>query len=133
MCMCVGCCFQTIFEEVIDHAADGTMTASAYFSSQEKNLQVATNMIRLLGIIAAVAGLWFIFTPIIVILKWVPLIGLFLGGVAQLASFLFALLAGVSVSLFVISLAWLFYRPFLSLSMLAISGLGGYLIFVWDG
>ena len=70
-----------------------------------------------------------LFTPVIVLLKWIPLIGMFLAGAATLASFLFALVVGVLMSLIVISVSWLVYRPFLALSLLSVSALGIYLIF----
>ena len=86
-------------------------------------------MTRLLGVVLSVVGLNLIFTPIIVVLKWIPLIGALLGGVAAIASFLFSLLCGVTISLLVIATAWLFFRPCLALSLLTLVGLGFYLIF----
>ena len=86
-------------------------------------------MTRFLGIVLSVAGLWMIFTPIIVALKWIPLVGALLGGIAAFASFLFALLVGMTISLLVIATAWLFFRPCLALSLLTLSGIGIYLAF----
>ena len=78
-------------------------------------------------------GLWMIFTPLIVVLKWIPLIGALLGGFAAIASFIISLLVGVTMSLFVIAVAWLMFRPCLALSLLTLVGLGIYLICEWDG
>ena len=133
ICMCVNGWMETAFEEVIDHAADGSKTARSYFDQEEIKLVWATRLTRILGVFLSVIGLWMIFTPIIVILKWIPLIGALLGGVAALASFLFALLVGVTLSLLNIATAWLFFRPCLALSLLTIVGIGVYMIFEWDG
>jgi len=129
MCMCVDGWMSFAFEEVIDHAADGTQTAKSYFNNQEGKLVWSTRMTRICGILLAVAGLWMIFTPIIAVLNWIPLIGTLLGGVAALASFLFALLVGTTVSLLVIATAWLFFRPCMALSLLTLVGVGTYMIF----
>lgn len=133
ICMCVNGWMDTAFEEAVDHAADGSQTAKAYFDSEEGRLTWATRMTRILGIVLSVVGLWMIFTPIMAVLSWVPLIGSLLAGVAALASFIFALVVGVTLSLLVIATAWLFFRPCLSLSLLTVAGLGFYLIFLWDG
>ena len=74
-----------------------------------------------------------IFTPLIVILKWIPLIGFLLGSIAKLAALVIALVTGVTVSVFVISLAWLFFRPLFALTLLTISGVSTYLIFFYNG
>lgn len=133
ICMCVNGWMDTAFEEVVDHAADGSQTAKAYFDSEEVKLTWATRITRLLGIFLCVVGLWMIFTPIMALLKFIPLIGSLLAGVAALASFIFAVLVGVTLSLLVIATAWLFFRPCLALSLLTVVGLGIYLIFYWDG
>ena len=133
ICMCVNGWMETAFEEVIDHASDGLQTAKSYFDHEEVKLIWATRMTRILGVLLSVMGLWMIFTPIIAILKWIPLIGALLGGVATLASFLFALLVGVTLSLLNIAVAWLFFRPCLALSLLTLVALGVYMIFEWDG
>ena len=131
--MCVNGWMETAFEEVIDHAEDGSQTAKSYFDSEEIKLIWATRITRILGIVLSVIGLWMIFTPIIVILKWIPLIGALLGGIAALASFLFSLLVGFTVSLLNIATAWLFFRPCLALSLLTLVGIGVFMISVWDG
>ena len=129
LCICVNSIFSLLWEEVIDHAADGLMTASKYFDSQQNKLYWSTQGFRALGLTLAVAGLYLIFTPLIVVLNGIPLIGFLLGSVAKLAAVLIALIAGVTISVFVIAVAWLFFRPLFSLALLTISGISTYLIF----
>jgi len=74
-----------------------------------------------------------IFTPAIVLLKWIPLIGFLLGGIAQLAAFLFALITGVTVSILVMSIAWLLFRPFLALTVVTLVSVCSFFLFYWDG
>ena len=56
-----------------------------------------------------------------------------LGTLASFASFVFSLTLGLTTSLMTMALAWLFYRPCLSLSLLGAAGLGIYLAVYWDG
>ena len=81
----------------------------------------------------AVVGLYMIFTPLILMLKWIPLVGFLLGGIATLAAAIFAFVIGLTMSVLVMSVAWLIFRPLLALSMLTVSGIGIYLSFFWDG
>ena len=55
--------------------------------------------------------------------------GWLLGGVVGIAAFVFALTVGLILSCFVLASAWLFYRPFIGLLMLALVGLGSYFVF----
>ena len=89
-------------------------------------------MFRILGMVLNVLGLNLIFTPIILILKWIPLIGVLLSGVGSLAAFFFSLIVGLTMSLLVIALAWLFFRPLVGLTLLTLTCLSTYLIFYWD-
>ena len=82
LCMCVNTCFRVVFEEVIDHAADGNQTAKEYFDQQEKSHAISATCFRILGFFLAVLGLNLIFAPVILLLKWIPFIGFLLGGIA---------------------------------------------------
>ena len=131
--MCVTSCFNTLFEEVVDYAEDGSRSAEKFFRNQEMTLHYSTIAFRLLGVVLAVAGLYLIFTPLILLMKWIPFVGFLLGGIAVLAAAIFAFVVGLTISLLVMSIAWLVFRPLLSLSLLTVSGIGIYLAFCWDG
>ena len=90
-------------------------------------------MFRFLGVFLAVAGLYLIFTPLILMMKWIPLVGFLLGHITALAAALFAFVIGVTMSVLVMSIAWLIFRPMVALSLLSVSGIGIYLAFFWDG
>ena len=82
----------------------------------------ANNMIlwalRILGIVIIIGGLKGIFGFLETILKVVPFIaGIFGWGVGIVCT-----VVGIVWSLIVIALAWLFYRPVLAISLLAIAG-----------
>lgn len=124
--------FNAVFEEVIDYAKDGTQTQEQFFESKETDLSIGTQLFRLLGILLNVIGLYLIFTPIIVTLAWIPLVGVFLSSVAAFAAGLIALVAGVTMSIVVMAMAWLFFRPLMSLSLLTLTAVATYVVFRWD-
>ena len=81
-------------------------------------------VLRIVGILMVIGGLKGIFGFIETILKVVPFIaGIFGWGVGLVCSVI-----GIAWSLIVIAIAWLFYRPLLGISLLA---LAGFLIWVF--
>lgn len=132
ICTCVNSIFNAAFEEVIDHAKDGMQTQEQFFESQENTLCWSTQFFRLLGVFLNVLGLYLIFTPIIVTLGWIPLVGVFLSSVAAFAAVLVALIAGVTMSVFVMAMAWLFFRPLMSLTLITLASVASYVIFNWE-
>ena len=133
LCLCINSCFDVPWEETIDYAHDGKLSANEFFRAQEKAVFWSTHMFRFVGIVLCVAGLWMVFTPLIVTLKWVPLIGFLLGTIASLASFFFSLVLGTALSVLVIATSWLCFRPFLALTLITITGIATFLVVQWNG
>ena len=78
-------------------------------------------------------GFYFLFAPVIALLKWIPLVGWLLGGIFALAAFIFALVVGLLLSTLTIAIAWVFYRPLVGLLLFAAVGVGIFLIFSLKG
>lgn len=89
-------------------------------------------MFRILGLVLTVLGLYLVFTPIILYLKWIPLIGVLISAMATLAALFFSLIVGMTICFSVIGLAWIGFRPLLSFFLLALSSISISLIFFWD-
>ena len=76
-------------------------------------------MLRIVGILMVISGLKGIFDFLETILKVVPFVANIIGwGVGVVCSVI-----GIVWSLIIIAIAWLFYRPLLGISLLAIAGL----------
>ena len=83
------------------------------------------NLYRVVGWVLSWLGIWIFFGPIVYLLSVFPLIGGLLATLASWAALLFGLIVGTVLSVLVISIAWLFYRPLISLGLILISvGLG---------
>ena len=50
-----------MFEEVVDHAVDTKITSETYFEEEESKIKNATRIIRPLGILLTVVGLFLLF------------------------------------------------------------------------
>lgn len=132
ICYCVDACFNAAFEEVVDCVRDTKMSAIEYFDEQAKKIATAAKVIRPVGILITIIGLFFLFMPVIKLLQWIPLVGWLLGGVVAFAAFVFALIVGTVISCLVIAIAWVFYRPLIGVLMLTLVGIGVYFIFFFD-
>ena len=94
----------------------GIRTAAEMFKSAADENRILTWILRLVGAVMMFAGFSMVLRPLVVVADVVPLIGSILGAGAGLVSLvLTALLAPV-----IIAIAWLWYRPVVSIAALVI-------------
>jgi hypothetical protein len=110
--------YQTTAGDRLLMAVDGMQSATEMFKEAERENRILTWAIRAGGILAMWLGAFLIFRPLVVVADVVPLIGGVLGAGAGLVALVFAIVAGSIV----IAIAWLWYRPIVSLIVLAIGG-----------
>jgi len=68
-------------------------------------------MFRWVSWIMSVVGHWLLFSPIIELLKWIPLVGKLTASVLSVAAAIFAFLWGTMLHLLVMSLACIVHKP----------------------
>jgi cobalamin synthase len=68
-----------------------------------------------------VLGHFLLFSPIIKLMAWIPLVGWLLSSILSFAAFLFALVWGTCLHFLILSIAWIVYRPIYGILMLSIS------------
>ena len=132
VCISVNSCFKYHYDENVDFVSDGIKTPKQYFDSRSNELNCKSWIYRFLGAFVVAFSLFLLSTPYIEVLKGsVPLISIMLdsSSVAWLTAQVFAATAAFTLSIFVIAMAWLIYRPAISLSLLCLCGLGIYLLF----
>lgn len=99
---------------------EGTHTAAGMFQTAQEANKVMTWVLRGGGFLAMVLGLFLVFRPLSVLGDVVPFVGSLLGvGVG-----LFALLVGAVLSFSTIAIAWIFVRPLVGITLLALA-IGG--------
>ena len=124
---------KNIFEETVDHVADQHITSKDYFHAQELKMRTAACIIRPLGILLTCIGFYLLFSPIIALLNWIPLVGFLLGGIVAIAAAIFAFVVGTVISVLVIAISWVVYRPIIGFILLTAVGLSIFLIFFFPG
>ena len=118
-----------MLEEVVDCAVDVKKSANEFFDEQRSMINTAAKILRPLGMFLTCLGFYLLFSPIIALLSWIPLVGWLLGGIVAIAAILFALVVGLTISILTIAIAWVFYRPLVGILLLACVGAGVYFIF----
>lgn len=102
----------------IERLRAGHHSAEAMFEQMVRENTMLTWGLRVLGIVLAIMGFGAILKPIQVVADVLPI----LGSIAATGVGLVSAILGSVLSLLVIALAWLFYRPLLSIVLLAICG-----------
>lgn len=107
-----------IFEKVMG-------SKEAVFKEVTKEHEVRRNWLRLLGWVCSWLGICIFFAPLYTLLDAIPLFGSLLSTLAGWICLIFGLIVGTVLSVITICLAWLFYRPLISISLIVLSvGLG---------
>lgn len=108
--------YQTKAGDRLLMARSGLMSAPDMFKAAEDENRILTWIIRLVGVIVMFVGLALVLRPLVVVADVVPFIGNILGaGAALVAAVITAVVAPL-----VIAIAWLWYRPLVSIIAIAI-------------
>lgn len=83
-----------------------------------KGNDMTTTIFRWVSWIMSVFGHLLLFTPILRLMSWIPLIGFLLVKIIGMAAFIFSLVWATMLHFFVLTVAWLFYRPCFGAMML---------------
>jgi hypothetical protein len=97
----------------------GIMTGDDIINVVEEENNILKWVLRILGIILNMSGFAALLSPIAFLVKWIPLLG---KGIAKVIGWIGGLV-GLIVSFVVIAIAWLFFRPIVSIIMFV--GVGG--------
>ena len=102
----------------------GEVTASAMFEHAKQANTFWTWIFRGVGFFMMFIGLSMIFGVLQILAAVIPFFGSIVGFIGSLIAFVIATM----LSLITIAMAWLFYRPMLSVILIAIAGVGLYLL-----
>jgi len=108
-----------VFQEVIDVLEYNDDSAEKVFDKMDKDNEQQTTTIRIVSWVMSVFGHYLLFSPIIALLSWIPLVGFLLGGVLSVAAFIFSLVWATILHFLILAISWLVYRPIFGGIMLA--------------
>jgi len=109
--------YQTKAGRTLEMLEPGTMSAAQMFQEAQTRSSHLTWILRLVGFLAMWFGLMLVLNPFKVMADVVP----FLGGLVGAGLALITLGVALPMSLLTIAVAWFFYRPLLSIGLLAIA------------
>ena len=123
-----------MFEETVDIARDGHINPQEHFDSQKGNVETCSKLNRLLGIVLLIAANYFLWQPWITLLDMIPFVGWLLSGVAAVAAFIWSFIVGLNTAIFVIAVAWVFFRPLVGICLLVTFAIviGAIFFFPWE-
>jgi len=130
ICKIVNCCMDSLFEEVVYLINEETKSADDMLSSEDEKVKKLGNFMRPCAIFTCMLGFFFLFSPIVGLLTWIPLIGALLGMIVQVVAAIVAFIVGGALSCFVLALAWIRFRPCIGISLMLVVGLGIAAVFV---
>ena len=114
--------FQTKAGDRLLMGASGLVPAVDMFQAAEQENRIFTWILRIFGVIVMWAGWYLVLRPIAVVGDLVPFIGSVLAAGAGIAAFLLT----AATAPVVMAIAWLWYRPLLSIGLIAAGGAVAY-------
>jgi len=97
-------------------AGQGMQSSDDLFRKAKDDNRALTWILRAVGLVVMLIGFSALFAPVNLLASYVPILGSLVSG----AIFLVALAATALVGTSVIAVAWFFYRPLLSLALIAV-------------
>jgi hypothetical protein len=91
--------------------------ASAMFTSAVESNESLTWILRAVGWLAMTLGVFLIFRPIAMVANFIP----FIGSTVSFGAFFLSAMFSSCVSLVVVALAWIFYRPLIGLLLFGVA------------
>jgi hypothetical protein len=90
------------------------------FKGLKEDNRAQTVVFRIVGWLMMVIGIGIMFSPIIALVSFIPLVGTMIAWGISIAVWIFAILVGTIFTLLTIAIAWIFYRPFYGLILVSV-------------
>ena len=110
--------FKAVFKETINFIQPKIMNAEEVFKQLEGENQMSTSCMRWTSWFLSVIGHTLLFSPILYLFKWIPLVGGLLGAIASMAAFFFSLVWATTLHFFIMGISWIYYRPLYGILLL---------------
>jgi len=124
---------QSLLEKEPDHSlrpdaflvvTHGSLSSSNIIDAKRRKNSLYAWIIRIIGFILMCSGLYFLFQPLLVLLKVIP----FIANIVSVGVFFVAFLTSLVLTLVIVSLAWVVARPLL-VTLLVGTGVGIFVLF----
>lgn len=125
-CLISGCIeklFKKGFQEVINVMKPGIVFKKDIIKSLNAENAMISSIFRFGTWILFCWGTYLLFSPIIALFKFIPLIGWFLANIISFAAVIFAVIIGSIMYLMTFTVAWIVHRPLFGIGLLLCVGL----------
>lgn len=133
MCAAVNYMFDTIAEEVVFENWDGAridVPGKEIIKGNDAAVQKLGCCLRPTMIFLCMVGFYLLFSPMIQLLAWIPLVGWLLAWIVKIAAAITAFFVGGTISCLTLAVAWIRFRPCVGITLFVLVGLGIAAIFV---
>lgn len=110
--------YQTKAGNPVMMVSKGTLSADEMFQGAKAANQMLTWVLRGVGIVVAITAISLILAPLGVLGDVVP----FIGSIVRMGTGLVAFLVGLALSLIVIAVSWIVFRPLVGIGLLVVAG-----------
>lgn len=117
-CYCVEKCFKSVFKEEINVLQHDDASSEEIFDKMAKGNKGTTTCIRWCAWFLNIFGHYLLFTPIIKLIAWIPLLGALLSNIIAFACLIFSIVWASMLHCIVLAVAWIVYRPMYGALML---------------
>ena len=111
--------FVSKYDKRVNRVEDGTHSGKEMINVIKEEDNFLKWILRLIGVLLIVFGFAAVLGPISAITSFIPILGSIVGGAVALVS----LVLGLALSLVIIAVAWIRFRPLLGISLLVIVAL----------
>ena len=132
-CFVVEKCFKTLAMEVMNYCRPGQQSLDDAMDTLDSENKSQTTCFRWTSWFMSVLGHYCLFSPIIALFAWIPLVGGLLSGVVAFAAGVFALIWASMLHFLVMGVSWIVYRPLFGILLLAGVGAGVAILTFGDG
>jgi hypothetical protein len=108
--------YQTQAGDALLMVRPGTLSAAEMFAAAQRENRILTWILRFAGVFAMFIGFMMVLAPLVVVADVVP----FIGNILSAGSAIVSLVLTAIVAPVVIAVAWFWYRPLVSVAVLAI-------------
>jgi len=105
----------------------GQVHPTTIIEEAESRNSIITWVIRILGFLCMMIGLYLILNPVVTVIRVIPFLGNFFSNLLAVGIFFVVFIVTLIITCVIVSLAWVFARPFVTLGVVSF-GVGLFLL-----
>ncbi len=123
-CCFISACYAELLKpiELILEVYEENLTKDEIFDKAVEKSECFTRVMRILAFLAMGFGIYLLFSPIVNLIGFIPLVGGIISGILGFAIMLASFLIAIPLYILAISISWLAFHPKVGIILLLIGG-----------